>query len=253
MNANVSSIQVSSLPSDPMRSLGINAAALPTMYDLPSENIEESGLPDEYHDFQPELLRRTFSPPNFSKDLVFSGSDINLYYDANYPNRYKRPDWFGVVNVPRFYGGSDLRLSYVIWQEMVKPTIVVELISLSTEKEDLGKTERAETPTKWEVYERILQIPYYAVFSRYTNKLRCFQLQFGQYQEVAIQDATLWIPELELGLGLWEGEYERKNRLWLRWYDANGDMILTDAESAQLRNERLAAKLLEMGIDPDTI
>jgi hypothetical protein len=29
---------------------------LPTMYDLPSENAEEMGLPDEFHDFQPDLL-----------------------------------------------------------------------------------------------------------------------------------------------------------------------------------------------------
>jgi hypothetical protein len=32
---------------------------LPTMYDLPSENPEEPGLPDEFHDFQPQLLRET--------------------------------------------------------------------------------------------------------------------------------------------------------------------------------------------------
>jgi hypothetical protein len=32
---------------------------LPTMYDLPSENPEEPGLPDEFHNFQPQLLRET--------------------------------------------------------------------------------------------------------------------------------------------------------------------------------------------------
>ena len=29
---------------------------LPTMYDLPSEDQEEPGVPDEFHNFQPELL-----------------------------------------------------------------------------------------------------------------------------------------------------------------------------------------------------
>lgn len=29
---------------------------LPTMYDLPSEDAEEPGLPDEFHDLQPQLL-----------------------------------------------------------------------------------------------------------------------------------------------------------------------------------------------------
>jgi len=30
--------------------------ALPTMYDLPSENPEEPGLPDDFHYYQPQLL-----------------------------------------------------------------------------------------------------------------------------------------------------------------------------------------------------
>jgi hypothetical protein len=29
---------------------------LPTMYDLPSENPEEMGLPDKFHDLQPHLF-----------------------------------------------------------------------------------------------------------------------------------------------------------------------------------------------------
>jgi len=30
------------------------------MYDLPSEDPEEPGLPDEYHHLQPQLLSATF-------------------------------------------------------------------------------------------------------------------------------------------------------------------------------------------------
>jgi hypothetical protein len=30
---------------------------LPTMYELPSEDPEEPGLPDLFHDFQPKLWR----------------------------------------------------------------------------------------------------------------------------------------------------------------------------------------------------
>jgi hypothetical protein len=39
---------------------------LPTMYDLPSEDRSEFGVPDEFHNFQPELLRIPFRPPNYS-------------------------------------------------------------------------------------------------------------------------------------------------------------------------------------------
>jgi Uma2 family endonuclease len=54
-----------------------------------------------------------------------------------------------VVGVPRPYDGHDLRLSYVIWQEGVSPTIVVELLSPGTENQDLGEELRqpGEPPT----------------------------------------------------------------------------------------------------------
>ncbi|MGI8504353.1 MAG: Uma2 family endonuclease, partial [Hassallia sp.] len=98
--------------------------ALPTMYDLPSEDPKEPGLPDEFHDFQPQLLRDTFHPPNYRPDEVFVASDLNLYYDIRHPLWSKRPDWFGVVGNSRLYGDGDLRLSYVIWQEGVSPFVV---------------------------------------------------------------------------------------------------------------------------------
>ncbi|MGB7416131.1 MAG: Uma2 family endonuclease, partial [Thermosynechococcaceae cyanobacterium] len=53
---------------------------LPTMYDLPSEYPEELGLPDEFHDFQPQLLRETCQLPAYLADNIFIGTDINLYY-----------------------------------------------------------------------------------------------------------------------------------------------------------------------------
>jgi len=209
---------------------------LPTMYDLPSEDVEEPGLPDEFHDLQAELLRLTFQPPEYYPTQVFSGSDMNLYYDSDNHSWHKRPDWFGVVGVNRLYEQTDLRLSYVIWQEEISPFVSVELLSPGTEKEDLGETERSANrpPTKWEVYEQILQVPYYVVFNRYNNQLQAFHLESGQYQKMPIESRIL-MPEIKLSLGLWQGEYQGINRLWLRWYDAEGKLILTDAEKEKLR------------------
>ncbi len=216
---------------------------LPTMYDLPSEDPEEPGLPDEFHYLQPQLLQFTFRPPEYYPHQVFSGADMNLYYDAAHHNWHKRPDWFGVVGVSRLYNHNDLRLSYVIWQEEISPFVIVELLSPGTEKEDLGETERSANrpPTKWEVYEQILQVPYYVVFNRYNNQLQAFHLESGQYQKMPIESRIL-MPEIKLSLGLWQGEYQGINRLWLRWYDAEGTLILTDAEKEKLRAD--AAKQL---------
>lgn len=269
---------------------------LPDMYDLPSEEVGEPGFPDEYHSLQPTLLSHTFRPPAYYPHQVFTAKDLNLYYDPRYPLRYKRPDWFAVVGVPRLYRGVDLRMSYVRWHEGVDPFVVVEFLSPRTEAEDLGPYYEATYPSpvttetltdaangngreasqvtppgvdplpeKWEVYERILKVPYYFVFSRYNNQLRFFKLVGGRYQEQTLNDRNplVWIEELELGLGLWDGEYDGIHRLWLRWCDRDGVWIPTDAELLEQearraeqeaqRAERLAAYLRSQGIDPDEL
>ena len=270
---------------------------LPTMYDLKSEDPEEPGLPDEFHDFQPQLLRETFRPVTYPMDEVFVGSDLNLYYDSRHPLWYKRPDWFGVVGNTRLYEGRELRLSYVIWQEVVSPFVVVELLSPGTEKEDFGQTLRTidEPPTKWQVYEQILRVPYYIVFDRYTDRLRAFMLQADHYTEITNEEPRIWMSTLELGLTLWQGTYQGIERLWLRWYDAESNLVLTPteresqraeqesqraeqesqraeqesqraeqesqraeqerqrAEQERQRADRLAARLRELGINPDEV
>jgi len=238
---------------------------LPTMYDLPSEDPEEPGLPDQFHLLQPRLLDNTFRPPNYPPEQILVASDLNLYYDLRHTNWYKRPDWYAVVGISRLYEGQDLRLSYVIWQEEVSPFVVVELLSPGTEDEDLGRTvrQRGNPPTKWQVYERILGVPYYVVFSRYTNEIQAFRLVGSQYERASLNEGRLLIPELGLSLGLWQGEYERIDRLWLRWLTLEGELIpipteeanaaIARAMEAEQRAERLAAKLRELNIDPDEI
>ncbi len=222
--------------------------ALPTMYELPSEEIGGSGMPDEYHALQAVLLSETFHPPQISPEEFFTAIDLNLYYDVAHPSWYKRPDWFAVVGVPRLYEGRELRLSYVIWQEGVVPLIVVELLSAGTEREDLGQRVRGadEPPTKWEVYEEILRVPYYVVFSREGGQLRVFRQRGGRYEEVVGHGGRFWVAELGMGLGLWEGRYKGQERLWLRWYEAEGEWIATPEERAeQERREKEAALLRE--------
>jgi hypothetical protein len=77
----------------------------------------------------------------------------------------------------------------------------------------------------------------------------------------------VWIPELELGLGLWQGENQGITRAWLRWYDRTGNWVPTPEEQerqeqererqakelAQQKADRFAQQLRAMGIDPDQI
>lgn len=228
---------------------------LPTMYNLPSEDPREPGLPDQFHIWQPRLLEDTFQPPNYKADEVFIGSDLNLYYDPHNTLWYKRPDWFAVLGATRFYQQRELRLSYVVWQEGIDPTVVIELLSPGTEKEDLGQTLREvnQPPTKWEVYERILRVPYYIIFDRYTDNLQVFQNIAARYQEINFTKTPVWLPSIELAIGLWQGTYQGIDRLWLRWYDAQGNLIPTPAEKERSKVERLAAKLRELGVNPEEV
>lgn len=113
---------------------------MPTMYDLPSELVGESGLPDEFHRIQADLLSETCQPLAYPSEEILLASDLNLYYDPRHPLWYKRPDWYMVLGLPSASQQQDLRLSYVIWQEGIDPFLVVELLSPGTEQEDLGKT-----------------------------------------------------------------------------------------------------------------
>ncbi len=74
---------------------------LPAMYDLPSENPEEPGVPDQFHIWQPELLTQTFCPRDQAPEQMMIASDLNLYYDVHQPGNYKRPDWYAVISENR--------------------------------------------------------------------------------------------------------------------------------------------------------
>jgi Uma2 family endonuclease len=164
---------------------------LPTMYDLPSEEVGEPGLPDQFHPLQAELLEQTFQPRNYSSEQVFSADD---------------------------------------------------------------------TPTKWEVYEQFLQVPYYVVYNREHDYFRAFHLENNRYQELELTNNQLWLEEIELGLGLWQGIHKRFERLWLRFYDDSRNAIPTATERerqranlAELELQQLRDRLLARGIDPDSI
>ena len=92
-----------------------------------------------------------------------------------------------------------------------------------------------------------------------------FQLNGARYTEVNLSNFRFWLPEIELGLGVWQGSYKNVEMLWLRWYDQDGNWILTPteqerqkaeqerqkAEQERQKTERLIAQLRALGVEPD--
>lgn len=87
------------------------------------------------------------------------------------------------------------------------------------------------------------------MLNRHTDQLKVFEMTGVRYQEQEIRPGRFWIEEIELGLGLWESSYHDNHRLWLRWYDKQGNWIPTPQEKV----EKLANKLRELGVDPERI
>jgi hypothetical protein len=75
--------------------------------------------------------------------------------------------------------------------------------------------------------------------------LKIFEFQGGRYQELR----QPYLENVGLGFTLWEGEFENRVDIWLRWCDQSGNLIPTGAERA----ERLAQKLRELGINPEDL
>jgi hypothetical protein len=87
------------------------------------------------------------------------------------------PDWFYVPNVPPALDGQ-MRRSYVIWQEIVAPTIVLEFVSGN------GDEERDATPYKgkfW-VYEQAIRVPFYGIYEVTKSRVEVYHLIEGRYK-----------------------------------------------------------------------
>ncbi len=214
----------------------------PTMWDLPSDDPLEPGLPDQFHGVQPQILHETLQLTDYSPQEWFVGFDMNLYYDLEHTGWHKRPDWFLVVGVPHLYGGRSLRSSYVTWDEGVNPSVIIEFLSPGTDDEDLGRfapkppvDRPGKPPSKFTVYEQILKIPHYLVFDEDTAQLRYFHLVNDRYEEQAIATTApqVWLPDLNIGLVLWDGEYRNSTQPWMRWCDRSGNLFPTLLEGQQ--------------------
>jgi hypothetical protein len=72
-----------------------------------------------------------------------------------------------------------------------------------------------------------------------------------------------WIKELNLFIGIWQGSKAEFTTNWLRWWDKSGNLLLWGSERVtqteyQLEQERmlrqkLAEKLRELGVEPETL
>ncbi len=170
------------------------------------------------------------------------------------------------VEVPKDFWSKERR-SYYIWEYGKAPDIVVEIVSNKEGGEDGHKKDK---------YAR-MRVGYYVIFDP-LGELMPEMLTIYRWNDFKFerQPSSQFSP-LGIGLTLWEGLYEEKHDTWLRWVDANGQLILTGKERAdqeharaeqeharaeqgeqllqqeRQRTERLAEMLRQLGKNPDEI
>jgi Uma2 family endonuclease len=173
------------------------------------------------------------------------GQDSGIYWRITEPPEKgaEAPDWFYVSDVPPTLDGQ-MRRSYVMWQELIAPLIVLEFVSRD------GKEERDRTPYsgKFWVYEKAIRVPFYGIYEVQKARVEVYYLAAGKYKLMSANERGHYpIAPLGVELGIWQGRYKNVELPWLRWWDEQGNLLLTGEERA----ERLAAQLRALGVEID--
>ncbi|EDN70390.1 Protein of unknown function DUF820 [Beggiatoa sp. PS] len=191
-----------------------------------------------------ESLYSSWSRPSENRSFL-ALANVGLFYDPG--KQPLVPDVLVSLDVKR---PDDVwtkpNRSYFVKRYGKAPEVVIEIVS---------NKKGHETDTKLKNYAQA-GVRYYVIFDPKEQlsqgQLCVYELQNNHY----VKTDDLWLSEVQLALTLWEGQYEDKYDVWLRWCDQQGNLIATGkekAEQALKHAKRLAAKLRELGIDPETL
>ncbi len=220
---------------------------LPTSLELP----DSDGMPvdNEDQNFLPNLLLFLLEYLWEGRNDWYFGVDMGVYHTTGVnPKIPVVPDAFLSLGVERRKGGKSRR-SYVTWEEDdIVPELVIEMVS---------HTPGGEYDEKLDIYIK-LAVPYYVIYNPEFWK-RDGHLPFEVYKLVngvyRLQiGEPFWMPEIGLGIGRCPMPNDRLGREILSWYDRKGqrhrnaaEVERSRADEAQLRADRLAQRLRELG------
>jgi Uma2 family endonuclease len=201
------------------------------------------------------------------------GQDSGIYWRMTEPPERgaESPDWFYVPNVPPTLNGT-FRRSYVLWQEYIAPLIVLEFAF----RDGCRRARQNTLDRQILIYEQVIRPAFYGIYEVTKASVEVYHLVEGQYHLLSANDRGHYpITPMGVELGIWQGHYLNLELPWLRWWDAQGNLLLNGQEKAALaetrteqaerqleqaetqleqerqRSERLAALLRAQGIEPD--
>jgi hypothetical protein len=113
--------------------------------------------------------------------------------------------------------------TYFVWQFGKSPDLVIEVVS-NREGGELGRKK-----AKYRHYH----VPFYVVWDPAGHLGVEALLVFELLGDLYVRKNGNFFGGLGLGLVLWEGAFEGYTSRWLRWVDANGELLPTGAERAE--------------------
>ncbi len=196
----------------------------PRGVDLPYSDGEP--MESQRHVEQMLLLIRTLKYAWRARDDFFVGGNMFVYFSELQAkaNDFRGPDVFVVMDTPRRE-----RRSWVVWEEEGRtPNVVIELLSPSTEHIDRGE--------KMRIYAKLLHVPEYYLFDPWDGRFEAHELNRGSRKfERREPDARgrYFSPATGLTLGVVPGWVDEVEAPWLRWFDAEGDVLPSPEEDAR--------------------
>jgi Uma2 family endonuclease len=205
---------------------------------------DEPPLETDLHRDQIDLLIRLLRSLWHDRQDFYVSGNITIYYSPKQlkSEDFRGPDFFVVLGTER-----RPRKSWVVWEEEGKyPNVIIELLSDSTAQTDRG--------LKKQIYQDTFRTPDYFWFDPHSLEFEGFHLVDGTYHPLAVNErGWRWSEQLGLYLGIYNDQ--------LRFFTPEGDLVPSPEETAEAerqraeaehqQNERLRAKLQELGIDPD--
>ena len=200
---------------------------------------DEPPVETELHLEQIMLLLKCLKWLWRDRNDFYAAGNLTIYYSPRQrkSEKFRGPDFFVVLGTER-----KTRKSWVVWEEDGKyPNVIIEILSPKTADTDQG--------FKKQLYQDTFRTYDYFWFDPDSLEFAGFHLVDGEYQALlANERGHLWSQQLGLCLGI--------DRGLLRFFTPEGQLVPTPEEVADRqtqRAERLAAKLRELNVNPDTI
>ncbi len=207
----------------------ISWEALPDDFRLEDEPVENNCQP-----LLAGALRESLEIVGFIQPKMLIASNFGLCATLDGEFTAKAPDWVYVDSVNEVLNN---RRSYTPNLEGNIPGVVMEFLSETQGEEYSAKP--TYPPGKWFFYEQILQVPVYVIFDPDGGLLEYYKLENERYKlEQPDENGRHWIESMGLFLGTWQGEKEARTGYWLRWWDAEHNLLPWAVERVELESQR---------------